>query len=513
MRPQTLSKTRFKLALECPTKVHYSLDSRYANLKQGDDFLQALAKGGHQVGALAKLMFQRDDREDPNAVEITAIDQEEQIRETTALLQRENVTIFEATIRHDNLLVRVDVLVKRGRLVDLIEVKAKSWDPSDDSLIGQTARANPITPNWEPYVYDVAFQQRVLALAHPEFTIRPWLMLVDKSRTNTVQGLALKFPISGEGRKVTVEVDDSFDISQLREPLLIQVDAQEAVTRAQTLVRQKKGGRDIHFDALIAEAAGAIRRGERLGPYVGQACKSCEFYCAPAQRSDVNRSGWAECMETHFHVAVDESREESVFGFYGKADIRSHIGAGRLWIRDLDESDLDVTSNEEKIAPTARHELQLRELKYQDAEPFLRKAALREAMNGWSFPLHFIDFETALPALPFHAGHRPFQQILFQFSHHIVSRDSSVRHATQCLIADGVESPSVEVVRRLHDALGNDNGNRRSCGMAQGIGYSCVCGGTNCRAAGKRRCRSAEESEWLGAMGKGAGGRNGPVAS
>jgi hypothetical protein len=373
MRPQTLSKTRFKLALECPTKVHYSLDPRYANLKQGDDFLQALAKGGHQVGALAKLMFQRTDREDPDAVEIIALDQEEQIRETTALLQRENVTIFEATIRYDNLLVRVDVLVKRGRLVDLIEVKAKSWDPGDDSLIGQTAKANPITPNWEPYVYDVAFQQRVLTLAHPEFTIRPWLMLVDKSRTNTVNGLALKFPISGEGRTVTAKVDDDFDVSQLREPLLIQVDAQEAVVRAQTLVRKRKGGHDIHFDSLIAEAAGAIRRGERLGPYVGQACKSCEFYCAPAHRSDGNRSGWAECMETHFQVAVEGPREDSVFGFYGKADIRSHIGARRLWIRDLSESDLDVASNEEKIAPTARHELQLRELKYRDTEPFLRK--------------------------------------------------------------------------------------------------------------------------------------------
>jgi len=79
MRPQTLSKTRFKLALECPTKVHYSLDPRYVNKKQDDDFLQALADGGHQVGALAKLMFRRDD---PNAVEVVTRDQDEQVRQT-----------------------------------------------------------------------------------------------------------------------------------------------------------------------------------------------------------------------------------------------------------------------------------------------------------------------------------------------------------------------------------------------------------------------------------------------
>ena len=64
------------------------------------------------------------------AVEVTVLDQDEQVRQTAELLERENVTIFEGTIRHDNLLARVDVLRKRGKVVELIEVKAKSWDPA-----------------------------------------------------------------------------------------------------------------------------------------------------------------------------------------------------------------------------------------------------------------------------------------------------------------------------------------------------------------------------------------------
>jgi len=290
MKPNTLSKTRFKLALECPTKVFYSLDDRYANQKQDDEFLEALAEGGNQVGALAKLMFQA---QDPDAVEITAIDQEEQVRETAELLKRSNATIFEATIRHGNLLIRTDILAKRGQQVDLIEVKAKSWEPGEDSLIGETARANPIHPDWEPYVYDVAFQERVVALAYPRFKVRPWLMLVDKSHINTVAGLALKFRITGEGRSKPVAVASEFQISQLKEPLLIQVDAREAVRRAQTGVRTKKGRPEIEFDSLITAVANAIERGERLGPYVGQPCKSCEFYCPPTERSSRVRSGWA----------------------------------------------------------------------------------------------------------------------------------------------------------------------------------------------------------------------------
>lgn len=455
MRPQTLSKTRFKLALECPTKVYYSLDSRYANAKREDDFLQALAVGGHQVGKFAKLMFSSDD---PDAVEIDTGDQEDQIRQTAALLERDNVTIFEATIRHDNLLVRVDVLLKRGSRVDLIEVKSKSWDPGEDSLIGKTARANPITPDWEPYVYDVAFQQRVLERAYPRFQIQPWLMLVDKSTTNSVPGLALKFPIKGKERNLVVEVEEGFDVSQLKEPLLIQVDAREAVARAQNLIREKAGGRDTEFDSLIAEAADGIRRGERLGPHVGQPCKSCEFYCTPAQRSEENRSGWAECMETHFKSKVQNAREESIFGFYGQAKTAGHIDARRLWIRDLGESDLRLVPGKANISLTDRHQLQLQELKQGKAEPFLRRDSLRDAMNKWTFPLHFIDFETAKPAIPFHAGHRPYQQILFQFSHHVVSPDGAVRHANECLIFEGVASPSIDVVRRLRDSLKDDAG-------------------------------------------------------
>ena len=47
------------------------------------------------------------------------------------------------------------------------------------------------------------------------------------------------------------------------------------------------------------------------------------------------------------------------------------------------------------------------------------------------------------PALPFHVGHRPYQPILFQFSHHLVERDGSTRHADECLIVDGEASPSI----------------------------------------------------------------------
>ena len=52
-----LTKSRFKQALECSTKLFYNKKVEYANLSNEDSFLQSLAEGGFQVGELAKFYF------------------------------------------------------------------------------------------------------------------------------------------------------------------------------------------------------------------------------------------------------------------------------------------------------------------------------------------------------------------------------------------------------------------------------------------------------------------------
>jgi len=47
--PRYLKKSRFKLAVECLTKLFYSgKEKLYRNIKNEDSFLQALADGGFQ---------------------------------------------------------------------------------------------------------------------------------------------------------------------------------------------------------------------------------------------------------------------------------------------------------------------------------------------------------------------------------------------------------------------------------------------------------------------------------
>ena len=52
-----LSKSRFKLGLECPNKLYFTNDTTFANIKSDDSFLKSLADGGFQVEELARLHY------------------------------------------------------------------------------------------------------------------------------------------------------------------------------------------------------------------------------------------------------------------------------------------------------------------------------------------------------------------------------------------------------------------------------------------------------------------------
>ena len=153
-----LTKSRFKLALECPTRLYYAGRADTFDNAAENAFLAALTEGGYQVGALACAMF-------PEGVEVDDIGHAAQLERTRVLLQQDNVTIFEPALEAQGLFVRVDILRKRGHHVDLIEVKAKSYDPAKDGNF-RNAKGQ-LMGEWLPYLQDIAFQAHVAMLAFP----------------------------------------------------------------------------------------------------------------------------------------------------------------------------------------------------------------------------------------------------------------------------------------------------------------------------------------------------------
>jgi len=79
-------------------------------------------------------------------------------------------------------------------------------------------------------------------------------------------------------------------------------------------------------------------------------------------------------------------------------------------------------------------------------------------MGSWQFPLHFIDFETTMVAVPLNKGRRPYEQLAFQFSHHILHKDGRVEHADQFLNEIRGIFPNFDFVRALKKTLSSDNG-------------------------------------------------------
>jgi hypothetical protein len=153
-------------------------------------------------------------------------------------------------------------------------------------------------------------------------------------------------------------------------------------------------------------------------------------------------------------------RAETVFALYDdrKKKGEQALLKGNLLLTELNEDDVGEEESSDEIVLPHRHRLQIREARAEDAATLLRTRTLREAFDGWTFPLHFIDFETSRPTLPFTAGRRPNQQILFQFSHHVLDAAGRLEHRTQCLVTDPGVVPNAAVVRALRDAVGGDEG-------------------------------------------------------
>ena len=442
-----LTKSRFKLALECPTKLYYtSKPNLYPDARAQDEFMRALAEGGFQVGELAKLMF-------PDGVEVTNRDQEQQVRETTALLQRENVTIFEGAIRHGNLFARVDVLRKQGNQVDLVEVKAKSFDSTDTN--GFRTKKGGIDSGMLPYLQDVAFQRHVFTLAHPNLVVNCQLMLADKAKTCSVDGLNQLFKIRRNGARPVVEVASLASNGGIGTPVLTCVDVNYYVDEILNGRLNVPGApEDATFAQLAASWSTSYEKDERLGPVPGAHCSRCEF--RNDEPPDGARSGFHECWSQVFGLTPQKIAQGTVLDLWNFGRKNELIADGVVELKDITRDHLGGKPGSDGMSRSDRQWLQIGGVLPGGGDFFLDRELMRLEMERWEYPLHFIDFETARVALPFFAGQRPYENIAFQFSHHTVSADGLVSHETEFLSTNPGHRPNYDFVRALGQALGSE---------------------------------------------------------
>jgi len=64
----------------------------------------------------------------------------------------------------------------------------------------------------------------------------------------------------------------------------------------------------------------------------------------------------------------------------------------------------------------------------QEGVPVIDTQAIRQILDGLVFPLCFYDYETVSTPIPLFDGYRPWQQVVVQYSMHIVYEDGTIEH-------------------------------------------------------------------------------------
>lgn len=471
-----LTKSRFKLGLECPKKLfYYGKENQFPSKKNHNEFLEILAEGGYQVGELAKHYY-KFLHPDYQFVDITSLDYETSIEETKKALKHDKVVIAEPAICVEHFFIRVDILVKTGKSIQMIEVKSKSCS-SDNPYDFLSMSKTPITikSQWRPYLADVSFQTYVTTKALPDYHVTPYLLLVNKTKTSNMDGLNQLFKIvKAEGDSsgyLEVEVDNNgLEQSKelIKDTVLESINVQPVVD---AILWEKQILGQPFFDQLnrplrpfnpsnnatFIEAAHQLADWyhtdtpfDKTGMYIGAQCGGCEF-----KHSSPEFSGYVHCWTERFPNF--DSENDHVFSVWNfpKNKINPLLEEGVYTIPQL-----VANQHLNPLNPSGlryfRQQLQMEKSANQDTSEWVSDS-LADEMSSWQYPLHFIDFETCTVALPFHKDEHPYAMIASQFSIHTLKEDGTIVHCEWLADKTGVD-PTIQFVQELQSILSKDHG-------------------------------------------------------
>lgn len=493
MPDKLFTKSAFKIATHCPMQAYYYRNpDAYENQSANDDFLKSLAEGGFQVGELAKIYCDVPPENDLEGCS----GYDKPLKRTRELFKQEKVNIAEAAFRFGDCFVRADVVKKDGHKIKLIEVKAKSWDPIIDFVSvakgGKYKGKQAVNSDIRDYLYDVAFQKWVVENAlktdYPDeiWEVQAFLMMPDKSKVNTIPSLNGLFKVrqeefEKEGRKekrakVEVALGALEILKKPHEHILTPFpvdDDCKLVIEGKTAEQVDVLG--MSFVSFVEEKSRWYVNNEKHYCSLGSKCFTCPFRLSDDKEKDTEKtdpadkpklkSGYDECWCKVPKLYTDDLEKHFIKALNGAGLTHSPntkddwIRNGIYYIDDIDESVYPRKNDRKKTgwSNNERKWIQIDGVKKNQKEPIILKDELRVEMDkNWHFPLHMIDFETTASALPFFENTRPYEQIAFQFSHHIIHEDGCIEHAGQFLMTQPGKNPNVAFVSALKKQLGRE---------------------------------------------------------
>ena len=188
---------------------------------------------------------------------------------------------------------------------------------------------------------------------------------------------------------------------------------------------------------------------EKYPVLLGSKCKGCEFKNKDALEL---KSGYEECWSEVFPDF--DSKAPHIFDIARfnkkKSDLLIKRGLYRL---DHIYNDQELIN---ELNLNSRQIMQINKT-VDDANDEYIDRKLYEELDEWIFPLHFIDFETSVVAIPFHKNRSPYEQIAFQFSCHTYHENGDIEHY-EWIESEKGKFPNFDFVKNLKKVLDKDNG-------------------------------------------------------
>lgn len=445
-KPQYLSKSDFQLASSCAKKLVYKKKG-YDSSNDTDEYMMMLAQGGYIVGKMATMLF-------PDGIEVEGSTTESLLKTKELIQNHDTITLFEPAFEFNQRLARIDIFVKHGNKIQLIEVKSASRDslnPKKDS--------NKLNK----YIQDISFQYTILKDVFPDCEITCLLLMPDKSKRTLIDGLAGWFrlidkPISQEEQYEAPNEIISRETSKFQKPE-VEFVFDNHPKRQDYIDRLRNEGILNYLD--VTEKAIALESGIRAKAEsyikilnngleatsqdyeISKSCKSCEYYVS----GDAN-CGFFECWKGVMAFP-------SIFDLYYGGTVGSNNYLNEL-IKDRKYEFRDIQTerlckNDGSIG--TRNERQIIQFENTvNKKEWISETMIQE-LDSWIYPLHFIDFETYTGALPFHQGMRPFELIAFQWSCHSIDEPGAEPRHEEFIYTDS-DFPNFKFAESLMKHIG-----------------------------------------------------------
>ena len=407
-----LSKTDFKIALDCPTKLYYR-KHKYESVNDENSYLEYLAEGGYAVAKMASLYYPKGIRIDNYSGVEKAIEQ------TKSYMNQENCILFEAAFISGKKLAVIDILVKKGKSVQLIEVKSKGHDDSKS-----------ISKIWKEDIIDVAFQQLVFNAVYPKLEVSAFIMAPDKNKKTSIEGLNAQFKLKGYEQKNGF---DFFDIDYSGDSNAIIEDNLLTLVPIDNEINEEIDAIKLDADLFEQSISPEITK---IKTPLSKNCFKCEY----------KDSGKKECWKnkTIVQPAIDDLFYIGVLGGPKGPITNQLIESNKLSLYDIPT---------EKIKGK-RGIRQLVQIKHTKSNSEWISDDLRNEINSWEYPLHFIDFETAISALPFHKNMHPYEMSAFQWSCHTIPHPGAEPIHNEWINLEP-QFPSFKFAESLMDCIGD----------------------------------------------------------